>query len=714
MHCASCVSRIERSLRKLPGVLGGEVNLATNKAEVDFEPSVVSIDTLIKAIEKSGYAARVTPTTRQKSEASVSHIDPALVNLVGAGVLTLPVFIVSMTVANKPIWLELLLAVITTVVVFGFGREFFRGAWNALSHGGSSTMDTLIALGSSAAYFYSLSQLVLSNQPQVYFETSASIVTLILTGRWLEARAKRRASSAMKALISLSPETARLVGVDGKERDVLIGSVAKGTLLRVRPGERLATDGVVIDGSSKVDESMLTGESTTVAKKKGDLVIGGTMNTGGTLVYRATAVGSDTVLSRMISLVEKAQGSKAPIQHLADKIAAVFVPGVLIISMVTFTAWTVFEKTPMSTALTYAVAVLVIACPCALGLATPTAIMVGTGRGATLGILIKNGAVLERADKIQCVAFDKTGTLTEGRPGLTHLLTYGAMSRSKLLSYAAAVENASEHPIGDAIVRAAQEEKTARLDCVDFQSLAGKGVSGTVEGERVLVGTLELLLEHKVTIPKIFEAQTVHLENQSKSVVYIAVGSEAVGIIGVSDRIRTGAKEAVQRLKDMGLDVVMLTGDSPNVTVAVSKEIGIVEASAEVKPDEKVQEIIDRQLGGQRAVAMVGDGINDAPALAQADLGIAMGTATNVAMEAADITLLRSDLNGVADAILLSKSTMAIIRQNLFWAFVFNAIGIPLAAAGVLNPMIAALAMALSSVSVVSNSLRLKNVKLGI
>ena len=713
MHCASCVSRIERSLRKLPGVVGGEVNLATNRAEVDFDPALVTTDLLIKAVEKSGYAATVTPISPTKAEDPAPGFDPALSNILWSAGLSLPVFVLSMFWMDRPIGLEWMLAVLTTVVVFWFGRQFFTGAWNALSHGGSATMDTLIALGSSAAYFYSLAQLIMGRQGQVYFETSATIVTLILAGRWLEARAKQRASNAIQALLSLAPESARLVGPDGKEEDILLSRVVKGNLLRVRPGERLATDGLVVDGSSKIDESMLTGESVPVDKKPGDTVIGGTMNTNGTLVYRATAIGADTVLSRMVSLVERAQGSKAPVQHLADKISGIFVPVVLVIALTTLVLWTFLLHAPLSQALTHAVAVLVIACPCALGLATPTAIMVGTGRGATLGILIKNGEVLERADKIKCVAFDKTGTLTEGQPGVSDVLTFGGMPRAKLLSYASAAERGSEHPIGRAIVKAGNEGQAPDIESRGFQALSGKGISANVEGERILVGTLSLLKEFKVNIPAILEMQAAHLEKQAKSVVYVAIGAEAAGIIAVTDRIRAGAKEAVARLKTLGLDVVMLTGDSPQVTIAVSQEIGIVEASAEVKPEEKVQEIIDRQQGGRRAVAMVGDGINDAPALAQADLGIAMGKATNVAMEAADITLLRSDLNGVADAILLSRKTMAIIRQNLFWAFIFNAIGIPLAASGRLNPMIAALAMALSSVTVVSNSLRLKKTRLG-
>ena len=712
MHCASCVSRIERSLRKLPGVLGGEVNLATNRAEVDVDPALVTMDLLIQAVEKSGYAATISASKPIRVEASEQGQNPALNNVIGSALLTLPVFVISMLWSVHPIWIDWILAALATAVVFGYGRQFFSGAWNALSHGGAATMDTLIALGSSAAYFYSLSQIILSRQPQTYFDTSAMIVTLILTGRWLEARARSRASNAIQELLALAPESARLVGHDGKERDVLISSVVKGNLLRVRPGERVATDGIVVDGSSKVDESMLTGESQMISKRSGDAVIGGTMNSTGSFIYRATAVGADTVLSRMVSLVEKAQGSKAPVQRLADTISGIFVPCVLVIALITLVGWMGVYHATLSVSLSHAVSVLVIACPCALGLATPTAIMVGTGRGASLGILIKNGESLERAESIQCVAFDKTGTLTEGRPGVSDVIPYGGIPKAKLLSFASAAEKGSEHPTGRAIIRAADEANVAEIESWCFDALPGKGVMTIVQGERVLIGTRALLKEYEVTVPDILSVQASHLEVHGKSVVYVAIGTEPAGILGLTDRIRSGAKDAVARLMDMGLDVVMLTGDSPQVTVAVSKEIGIVEATAEVKPEEKVQEIKDRQLAGKRAVAMVGVGINDGPALAQADLGFAMGHGTSVAMEAADITLLRSDLNGVADAILLARKTMSIIRQNLFWAFIFNAVGIPLAALGMLNPMIAALAMALSSVTVVSNSLRLKNVGL--
>jgi Cu+-exporting ATPase len=727
MHCASCVGRIERSLKKVAGVEEASVNLATNRARITYDPAQASVAAMVAAVEKAGYGATPLVDARPK-EAEAPGWDMALLNLIGAAILTLPVLVLSMTGMaarhtpglsmpgmgtagmGHPAWVEWLFAALTTVVVFGFGRQFFTGAWNALRHGGAATMDTLVALGASASYFYSLAELIWAARPQVYFETSATIVTLILMGRWLEARAKRRATDTIQSLIALAPKTARLVTPDG-ERDVPLDSVIPGDIMRVRPGEKLAVDGVVTEGVSAVDESMLTGESLPVEKTVNDKVIGGTVNKNGTLLYRATATGENTVLAHMVRLVEEAQGSKAPVQRLADRVSAVFVPAVLGIALVTFLVWFFGLHAGIAGALTPAVAVLVIACPCALGLATPTAIMVGTGRGAALGILIKNGEALEIAHKISRVVFDKTGTVTEGRPILTDVVLHNGLDRQGLLRLAAAAERGSEHPLASAIVEGADAEGITG-NAKTFTSVAGLGVKAQVDDRDVLVGTVALLREAGVAVPEAAMVDMTRLESEGKTSVLVAVGREAAGILAVADTVRPGAKDAIARLRKMGLTVALLTGDSPRVAWAVADQIGIREVEAGVKPDGKMAAVKGWQEAGKVRVAMVGDGVNDAPALAQADLGIAMGKATDVAMEAADITLLRADLNGVADAILLSRRTMKIIYQNLFWAFIFNIIGIPMAALGLLNPMIAALAMAFSSVTVVTNSLRLKTARL--
>ena len=715
MHCASCVARIERSLKKVAGVEEAAVNLATNRASVTYDPAQTSLAALIAAVEKAGYGATPVTETRPK-EAEAPGRDAALLNLVGAAALTLPVLVLSMAGMGmagmgRPAWAEWVFAALTTAVVFGFGRQFFAGAWNALRHGGAATMDTLVALGASAAYFSSLAELIWTPRPQVYFETAATIVTLILLGRWLEARAKRRATDTIQSLIALAPKTARRVAGDGSEQDVPVETLRPGDILRVRPGEKVAVDGVVTGGASAVDEALLTGESLPAEKTVGDTVIGGTLNKSGTLLYRASATGADTTLAHMVRLVEEAQGSKAPVQRLADAVSAVFVPAVLGIALITFLIWFFGLHAGVVGALAPAVAVLVIACPCALGLATPTAIMVGVGRGAALGILIKNGEALERAHTIGRVVFDKTGTLTEGRPALTDVLLHDGLDRRGLLRLAAAAERGSEHPLGRAIVEGADAEGLVG-EAETFTSLAGSGVRASVEGRDVLVGTAALLRESGVVVPEAAEVDMARLEAEGKTSILVAVGGVEAGLLAVADTVRPGAKDAVARLHRMGLSVALLTGDSPRVADAVAAEVGIHEVEAGVRPDGKAAAIKGRQDGGRVRVAMVGDGVNDAPALAQADLGIAMGKATDVAMAAADITLLRADLNGVADAILLSRRTMKIIRQNLFWAFIFNIVGIPLAALGLLNPMLAALAMAGSSVTVVTNSLRLKTAKL--
>ena len=705
MHCASCVGRIERFLKKVPGVEDAAVNLATNRATVSFDPALASPEALVAAVEKAGYGA--APAAVKPVQDAV-RVDSALLNLLGAAALTLPVLIVSMANMMLPHGILWLFAGLTAAVVFGFGRQFYVGAWNALSHGGAATMDTLVALGASAAFFSSLGQLIGARHPQVYFETAATIVTLILMGRRLEARAKRRASNTIQSLLSLAPTTTRQVLESGEERDVPIALLKSGSVLRVRPGEKVAVDGVVTGGASSVDESLLTGESLPVEKGVGDGVIGGTVNGSGTLLYRATALGADSVLARMVRLVEDAQGSKAPIQRLADQVSAVFVPVVLGVSLVTFLVWLLGLHVGVAGALNPAVAVLVIACPCALGLATPTAIIVGTGRGAALGILIKNADALERAHKVRQVLFDKTGTVTLGKPVLTDVVLHNGLDRAGLLRLAAAAERGSEHPLASAIVAGAEAGgPTAEA----FTNVPGLGVRAEVGGVPVLVGTAALLEQGGIALSSGAAGDMSRLETEGKTSVLVAVGRDEAGILAVADTVRPGAKEAVARLQQMGLTVALLTGDNARVASAVAAQIGIADVEAGVRPDGKAAAVKRRQAMGV-SVAMVGDGVNDAPALAQADLGIAMGRGSDVALEAADITLLRSDLDGVADAILLSRRTMKTIKQNLFWAFLFNAVGIPLAAFGLLNPMLAALAMAFSSVAVVTNSLRLRTARL--
>ena len=781
MHCASCAGRIERVLKKVDGVEDAVVNLATNRARVAFDPSRVSAEAVIAAVEKAGYGAK--PFVSGASPAAAGARDMALIELIGASLLTLPALAVSMAsmllrTPAKPsmsgmtssgaaaeLWL---FAALTAIVVFGFGRQFFTGAWSALRHGGGATMDTLVALGASTGYIYSLYELIADPHPQVYFETSATIVTLVLTGRWLEARAKRRATDTIRSLVALAPKTARVAGRDGSERDVPIDSVLPGDTVRVRPGEKVAVDGLVIDGASSVDESMLTGESMPVDKTAGDAVIGGTLNKGGTLLYRATAVGPGTVLAHMARLVEEAQGSKAPIQRLADTISAVFVPTVLVIALASFLVWHFAMHASMATAIAPAMAVLLIACPCALGLATPTAIMVGTGRGASLGILIKNGEALERAHAIGRVALDKTGTVTEGRPALTDVITCDGIDRSELLRLAAAAERGSEHALGQAIVTAYDADRVtldqaaasvrqaaiaaappAAIDLApvpqdrpgggslrilpvifreaedggprpasgagsprSFAALPGQGVRATVDGHAILVGTASLLRGSGVALPGCVDSDMARLEGEGKTAMLVSVDGAVSGVLAVADTVRSGSAAAVARLKAMGLKVALLTGDSEPVAKAVASQVGIEEVRAGVRPDQKAAAIRAWREADSRSIAMVGDGVNDAPALALADVGIAMGKASDIAMQAADITLVREDLGGVADAVALSRRVMRTIRQNLFWAFAFNVIGIPLAATGKLNPMIAALAMALSSVTVVTNSLRLRNVRL--
>jgi Cu+-exporting ATPase len=727
MSCASCVARIEKALLDSPGVLRAAVNLATARAHVDYLPSETNRRDLAKVIESAGYRVAETgigpgaeDTERLLREKDYRDLRTKVVAGAALGIV---IFLGSMRhwFPWVPPFLQnfFVLWALATPVQFVLGRQFYRGAWGALRHR-TTDMNTLVAVGTSAAYFYSVAATIFPSffhkagvMPEVYFDTSALIILLILFGKMLEARAKGRTSEAIKKLMSLRPKTARIIR-DGGEFDIPVEDVTVGDIILVRPGEKLPVDGVVTEGKSAVDESMITGESLPVEKKPGDEVIGATINKAGSLRFRATKVGKDTALAQIIRLVQEAQGSKAPIQRLADVIASYFVPAVIGIAVVTFAVWYAFGPSPRLTlALLNFVAVMIIACPCALGLATPTAIMVGTGRGAEHGILIKGGESLEMAHRIDTVVFDKTGTLTKGEPRVTDIAAAATFADRDVLFYAASAEKVSEHPLGESVVKMAGERGVALEGPRDFQVLEGLGISAMVGGKPVLVGSARIMMERGVDIGGL-AAKADAFSGEGKTAVFVAVEGRAAGVLAIADTLKESSIPALRRLKALGLELVMLTGDNRRTAEAIAAQAGITTVVPEVLPQDKVNEIKRLQSLGKK-VAMVGDGINDAPALAQADVGIAIGTGTDVAMEASDITLIKGDLGGVASAIELSRRTIRTIKQNLFWAFIYNTIGIPVAA-GVLypffhillSPIIASVAMAFSSVSVVSNSLRLR------
>ena len=743
MTCASCAGRVEKALRGVPGVLDASVNLAAEKATVERLPGEASYGELERAVEGAGYGV-VRRGKEQGGAADVREREyrGLKVRFAVAAVLTglillgsLPMMVGFMPPVPEG-WLNLALLALATPVQFWAGWRFYGGAWGALKHG-QANMNTLVAVGTSAAYLYSavatLAPGLLAGRADVYFDTSALIVTLILLGRLLEARARGRTGEAIKRLMGLRAKTARVVR-DGEEFDVPVEDVVVGDVVAVRPGEKVPVDGVVVSGASAVDEAAITGESMPVTKREGDEVIGATVNKTGSLRFTATRVGEGTALAQIARLVEEAQGSKAPIQRLADRISAVFVPAVMALATVTFAVWLLFGPEPAFTlALLNFVAVLIIACPCAMGLATPTSIMVGTGKGAERGILVRGGEALEAAHRLTTVVLDKTGTLTTGEPRLTDVVTTDGFSEDELLALAASAEKNSEHPLGEAIVRAAAERGLELDDVEGFDAPTGRGVRATVRGRGVIVGSRGLMRETGVSedgLSRRFE----EFSGEGKTAVFVAVEGEAAGLLAVADAAREEAGEAVDSLRGMGLEVVMMTGDNERTASTVARELGIGRVLAEVLPEGKEGEVKKLQAEG-KIVAMVGDGINDAPALARADVGIAIGTGTDVAMEAADLTLVSGDVRGVARAIRLSRATVRNIRQNLFWAFAYNVVLIPVAAGalyplfaggtvpevlkpflgeyGFLNPVLAAAAMALSSVTVVSNALRLRRVEIG-
>lgn len=733
MTCAACVGAVERALKELYGVINVTVNLAAEKASVEYVPTIVGFEDFKKVVAEAGYTAlQITEEfVDREREQREREFQTLKRQFIVSAMLAAPIIIGSMfTIPVLSNWY--LLFLLATPVQFWSGMRFHKAAFSALRHR-TTNMNTLISVGTTSAYVYSLAATFMPQlffkggiTPHVYFDTSATIITLILLGRMLEARAKGKTSEAIRKLMGLQAKTATVLR-DGMEREIPIEEVTVGDIVIVRPGERIPVDGEVVEGYSTVDESMLTGESLPVEKAAGDKVFGGTVNKAGSFRIRALKVGKETALAQIIRLVEEAQGSKAPIQRLADKVASIFVPTVIGIAVVTFFAWLVFGPKPSFTlALMNFIAVLIIACPCALGLATPTAIMVGTGKGAEKGILIRDAQALELSHKIGAVVLDKTGTITKGEPEVVEVIGVNGTSPDAVLQIAASAEKLSEHPIGQAIVKKAAEVNLRISEPIEFVAIPGGGIKAKIMGSPkegvspvidVFIGNESMMQREDINVSTV-KTLSDRISFEAKTPVFMAVDKEIKAVFSIADTIKEGSVEAVESLKSMGIEVVMLTGDHHNTAQAIARETGIDRFFAEVLPDQKV-EVIRKIKSEGRVTAMVGDGINDAPALAEADVGIAIGTGTDIAIEASDITIIKGNLHSVVDAIKLSRLTIRTIKQNLFWAFFYNVVGIPVAAGilyifggPLLNPMIASAAMAFSSVSVVSNSLRLRNRKL--
>ncbi|MBS3176980.1 copper-translocating P-type ATPase [Candidatus Woesearchaeota archaeon] len=719
MHCASCATLLTKALQKVSGVKSAIVNYATEKATVEHDDST-TLEQLIKAVQNKGYQASLETgkskdREKKKREQEINKQKTLL--MVGIA-MSIPALFLGMLLMDFP-YRNYLLLILATPVQFMVGWQFYRGAWVSLKNK-TSNMDTLIALGTSAAFFFSVYVTFFDPMNEQYFETAAILITLVVLGKFLEARAKGKTSEAIKKLMNLAPKQA-LVIRNGKEVLIPADQVIAGDLIKVKPGEKIPVDGIVVEGNTSIDESMITGESIPVEKKKNDKVIGGTMNKNGSVIFKATKVGSETVLAQIIKLVEDAQGHKAPIQRFADAVSAWFVPAVLVIAILTFLGWFFIGTETFSFALIVTVAVLVIACPCALGLATPTAIMVGTGKGAEKGILIKGGEALETTHKIKHIIFDKTGTITHGKPIVTEIVPLQNQSEKEIMVIAASLEKNSEHPLAEAIVKHAEENKIDLCALSNFQAIPGKGISGSVIDKnrnlknkkvKYYLGNMTLCKENKINIT--FENKISELENQGKTVMILTDDKKPLALIAVADTMKENVVSAMRKLKQMGITPYMITGDNERTAKAIAHKAGIEHIFANVLPHEKAEHVKRLQQHGKK-VAMVGDGINDAPALAQADVGIAMSSGTDVAMESGSIVLMKNDIQDVIRAIILSKQTMSKIKQNMFWALVYNVLGIPIAAGALypftgwlLSPIIAGGAMALSSVSVVGNSLLLK------
>ena len=729
MTCASCVARVEKVLNKIEGIQNAQVNFAAEKVSFNIIDNKVDIKSAAQQLEKYGYILDLNSVLKDEKPESetVDRTDEVFENndllkdFRLALIFTVPVFIISMLsvmLSDWPIssdYTNKILLILTTPIMFIPGKRFFKVFWTNLKHF-SFEMNSLVSIGTGAAFLYSafasLFPDLISDKgivPHVYFDTSAVIITLILMGKVLENNAKKKTNSAIKKLIELKPKEATILE-NGKEIKIPLNQLKLGQSVIVKPGEKIAADGKIINGFSTIDESMITGESIPIEKRTGSLIIGGTINKNGTFVFEITALGNNSVLGQIIKLVEDAQGSKAPIQKLADKIAGVFVPIVIAIAISTFFLWLIFgRENSFITSMINAVAVLIIACPCALGLATPTAIMVGTGLGANRGILIKNGESLEIAHNITTIVLDKTGTITEGCPIVSNVVANN-ISEIELLSIVGSIEKRSQHPIAESIVNYAEIKNSVFYEFESFNNIDGFGVSAIVNGKMVIAGNKNLMSQYSINIEDV-KSDYNEFTKSGKSIVFVAIDGELKGLISIEDPIKSTAKSAIENIKQNGLEVVMITGDNKRTAESIAAKIGIENYFAEVLPEGKSQIIKEFQQKG-KIVAMVGDGINDAPALVTADLGIAIGTGTDVAIESSDITLIKGNLNDVLSAIIISKKTIRTIKQNLFWAFIYNVIGIPLAALGILNPMMGALAMSFSSVSVISNSLRLKKVKI--